>query len=464
MIRAELMGGHTHSTIDGLRVHVWRRGDKYLARGRLHGRSFGETLGGDLAGATARLRQMLNEIENGSYVRPSEARRRPLGRGGAARLDMRQLVSGFLAEKRKVRGRKTAETYKSRLMPVLDFAELPAHRRRWPLAMDIDRDFVVELRSFLVNFRTTRNGRSGGTLKPLSVRQVFNILECLRSALAWARRADDRKLPVEWSNPLTPDLIGSPPAKDPLREDKLPPDVRARLVGVMDRWQLCHLAPSLVLPLRPEEAAGLLIGDVDFGKGWLEIGTRIGGGDFTKGRTSFKLPFPDELRPLLRACIGGRAEGPLLRSRRAFEDGRRARPIADREELVRLYERKLLLAPPGSIQAEQDRKQVFRRLLREVGGVSTDRMAAEFKGLLAGLGISNGATLYSLRSSVTTAMKDANLPHLELRYLTGHSTDDILNEYASLDPVRAMRRYFDAVGPLLAAIGERATTLGLTVA
>ncbi len=462
MIRAELMGSHTHSTIDGLRVHVWRRGSKYLARGRLQGQAFGETLGGDLAGATARLRQVLTEIENGSYVRPSEARRRPIRKGKVARLDLRQLLDEFLAEKRKLRGRKTAEAYKSRLMPVLDFAELPTHRRRWPLAMDIDRGFVVELRSFLMSYRTTRNGRAGGAPKPLSVRQVHNILECLRSALAWARRPDSRKLPVEWSNPLTPDLIGSPPAKDPLREDKLPQGVRARIVGVMDRWQLCHLAPSLVLPLRPEEATGLLIGDVDFEKGWLEIGTRFGGGDFTKSRTSFKLPFPEELRPILRACIGGRAEGPLLSSRRTFESSRRARPIADLAQLAQLFERNLLQAPPGSIQAEQDRKQVFRRLLMELGGASPDRMATEFKRLLAAIGISDGATFYTLRSSVTTAMKDADLPHLEMRYLTSHTTDDILNQYAALDPVRAMSRYFDTIRPILDAIRERTIVLGLT--
>jgi len=114
----------------------------------------------------------------------------------------------------------------------------------------------------------------------------------------------------------------------------------------------------------------------------------------------------------------------LLRGRGEYE--RRGR-VAGREELGRLHERGLLRAKAGSVQAEQDRKRAFRRLLRELGGVSEDQLAREFKGLLARLGIANGATLYSLRSSVTTAMKDANLPDLEMRHLTGHSTGDILN-------------------------------------
>lgn len=464
MVRAELMGGHTHSTLDGVRVHVWRRGDRFLARGRYDGQAFGETLGSDEAEAAARLRQMLTRIEDRSFVRPSEARRRTLPKGRLTRLSLRQLIDEFLAEKRKVRGRATAETYKSRLLPVLDFAELTGNRKRWPLAMDINRDFAIALRAFLFRYQTTRNGRAGGKAKVFSSRQVGNILECLRTALAWARRADVRKLPADWANPLTPDLIGSPLPKDPLREDKLPLEARSRLADVMDRWQLCHLAPSLVLPLRPEEAAGLLIGDVDFEKGWLAIGTRFEGGDFTKGRTSFKLPFPDELRPILRACIDGRVEGPLLRSRQAFEDSRRARPIADQGVLTQLYGRRLLHASADDVQAEQDRKRVFRRLLRELGGVSEDRMAAEFKTLLGSLDIAGGATLYTLRSSVTTAMKDANLPHLEMRYLTSHSTDDILNQYASLETVGAMRRYFETILPLLAAITARASALGLHVA
>ncbi len=72
-------------------------------------------------------------------------------------------------------------------------------------------------------------------------------------------------------------------------------------------------------------------------------------------------------------------------------------------------------------------------------------------------------SLYTLRHSVTGAMKDADLPHLEMRYLTGHSTADILNEYTRVDPVGAMKTYFRTVRPLLGAMTRRAQALGLTV-
>jgi integrase len=171
------------------------------------------------------------------------------------------------------------------------------------------------------------------------------VLECLRSALAWARGPAVGKLPAGWALPLTPDVVGSPPAKDPLRQDRLPLADRVRLVGLADRWQLCQLSLSLVLPLRPDEAAGLLVSDVDFERGWLEVGGRAEV-NCTKGRQSFKLPFPDELRPLLRACVGGRPEGPLLRSRRAFA-GHSGAGVASPADLGRLYQARLLEAPPG---------------------------------------------------------------------------------------------------------------------
>lgn len=464
MIRATLAGDHTHTTRSGVRVQVYKRGDQYLARGRYKGKRFGEQIGRSEPDAKLRLFEILNEIDRDSFVRSSERQRRPLAKTAASRLTLREVVNEFLVEKRKLRGRKTADTYRSRLGPVLDFAERPENRRRWPLASDVDRDFAVDLKAFLHTVRTTRNGRPGAPVKPLSDRQIVNDLECLRTALIWARRADVRKLPPEWSSPLTPEIVGAPPTKDPLRDDPVPLDDRVRLVDLMDPWQLCHLGLFLVLPLRPDEATGLLVEDVDFDKTWLRFGSRFGGSDFTKGRTSFRLPFPAEMTPLLRACIGGRAAGPLLRSREAFEGRGLHGEATSATRLVELLDRELDRAGRDEIQADNDRKQLFRRLLRKLGGVSKDGLAKACRALYKSAGVSTAATLYSLRSAVTTAMGRVGMPHLEHRYLTSHTTGDVLNAYVSLDPVGAMRPYFQSVRPLLDAIAARADELGLVAA
>lgn len=461
MVKAELSGSHAHVTINGVSVHIWLRDGIYLARGRYLNQVFGVTLGSDTVAAASKLRQLLVDLDNGTFIRPSEARDLPISNGRVPRLTLRELVNQFLAEKRKFRGSATARAYATRLAPVLDFGESPAALRRWRLASAINHDFVVDLRTFLHQCRTMPNGRPGGKSKPMKGRQIINVLECLRTVVNWARRAEVRRLPASWVSPLTQELIGSPPSKDPLRDDPVPLELRIKLAGVMDRWQLTHLALSMVLPSRPEEATGLLVSEVDFEMGWLKVGTRFDGADFTKSKSSFTLPFPPELSLILHECIGGRAAGPLLRNRKTYEGRKNTIRLATPQELNELVAARLLAAPSKAVTCDNDRKAIVRRLLVELGGVSTDRLAAEFKNVIKMAGIQPGITLYDLRRAVTTAMSACGMPHLDLRYLTSHSTGDILNEYASLDPIKAMVKYFANITPLLAAISDRARMLGI---
>jgi hypothetical protein len=123
MLRAELMGRHTHRTLNGVEVHIWRRGGKFLARGSIRKRRFGETLGAEIIEAESRLRRILSEIEHGTYLAPTEARQRPLKHGPPPRLDFRQLVDRYLSIMRPLRGKKTAADYRARLLPVIEYCE-----------------------------------------------------------------------------------------------------------------------------------------------------------------------------------------------------------------------------------------------------------------------------------------------------------------------------------------------------
>ncbi|MDG3005866.1 tyrosine-type recombinase/integrase [Paludisphaera mucosa] len=328
------------------------------------------------------------------------------------------------------------------------------------LAMDLDREFAVGLRASLFDAQVTGNGRAGALPRSMSVRQVHNVLATLRGMLAWALRPDVRTLPAEFVNPLGPDVVGRKPAKDPLRAVKLPQELRIRRVEAMDAWQLCHLAPSLVLPMRPDEATGLLIADVDFERRRLRFGTRLGGRDFNKGRQSFEVPFPAELEPVLRACVAGRGAGPLHRGRGVFEGLASPGPnVLEDGEIETTYKATLAAAGRGTVLTEQDAKAAFRRLLRTMGGASCDRLSREFGGLLRGLGIVRGVRFYDARAAVTTEMNRSGVPGLELRNLTGHAPGDVLNAYVTLDPDGAMAAYFRAIGPLLSAIDSRGRLL-----
>lgn len=86
------------------------------------------------------------------------------------------------------------------------------------------------------------------------------------------------------------ELIGHRPTKEPLRTIKLPLDICVPLIDGMDAWQLCHLVPSLILPMCLDEVTGLLV--TDFDRRRLRSWTRFGDRDFNKGRRTFEMPFP----------------------------------------------------------------------------------------------------------------------------------------------------------------------------
>lgn len=461
MVRSELLGQHTHQTVCGKSIHIWQRAGKFIARGYVDGKRFGETLGEDPKDAAARLRRLMVEIENQAYLRPSDKTKRPLARSAVPRLKIRELADDFLAEKRKTRGSETASDYRARLVPLIEFAESSQARRTWQLAQDIDRDFAIALKAFLHRRKVTPNGRPSAQERPMAPGQVFNILDCSRSLLNWAKNPAVNRLPSNFVNPFDKEIVGSRPAKDPLRRPAFPMQRRIELVRHMDLWQLSHLAFAMVLPLRPEDYTGLLISEVDFDEQLLGFGTRWQGRDFNKGRLSFVTPFPPEIVPLISVCVSGRSDGPLLRKRTVFEKTRRPElPIKSPDDVVGHIERSLAVAPAETIENEQDQKVLIRRALRRMGGVSPNSLAKEFKGLLAKSGLPP-ARFYELRGSINTELNDAGVSHLVQRYVTGHSTRDILNAYVSLDPAAEMQKHFDHIQPLLQAITTRTGELGL---
>jgi len=462
MTRAELLGQHTHPTTQSVNVHVWIRDGKYIARGRCDGRAFGETLGDDPSVAAGRLRHLLVEIDNGTYVRSADRPRRQLRRGAPPRLDVRALCDEFLTERRKVVGKRTTQDYQSRLGHLIEFAEQPTIRRNWPTAGDLDRDFAVSFRSFLFERRVSRNGRPSAEVKPMAPGHVFNVLDCSRTLVSWAKNPAINLLPSWAANPFTADLVGQRPAKDPLRAAAFPLAKRIALVGHMDQWQLLHLTWRMVLPLRPEDFAGLLLSDVDFNGLVFSFRSRFGGGDFNKGRQDFSCPFPSELAEMLDYCVGARAAGPLLRQRQVFE-GRRQPPlpIGAPEDVTGHLQSALSNAVLGDLQSPQDHKRVIRDCIRQMGGISEDCMSKELKRLFVEAGIVVDQNTYKLRASVNTELEAAGVSQLVQRYVTGHHANDILNHYVTLDPNQQMRKYFDTLGPLFDAIRTRGDQLSL---
>jgi len=462
MVAASLWGRHTHASDKGLNVHIWRRGKTFIARGRIDGKAFGETLGSDEKSAEIKLRRVLTEIDNGRFVRPSAKIKQAIKSTVPERLSFAELCNEYVLETRKLKGEDTASDYRARLIHAIRFLEQPDNRRRWPYARNLDRDFAIALKEYLFTTKTTRNGKPGAAAKPLSVRHVFNVMECVRTALNWAARPDKHLLPFDFANPMTREIVGDKPRKDPMRKQILPLDVRIALVKNLDCWELATIGLLALLPIRPEELEGVLIGDVDFESRTLRIGTRFKGADFTKGKTDLLLPLPGELMPVLNACAAGRNEGPLLRRRAIWDWSKLPKlDLADLEHFETLLQERLIAAGKRTMSAN-DRKKIVRSLLRDLGGVDTNQVGKDFKKrIAASAGINTH--LYQLRHAVTTDMNRAGIRLLELRYLTGHSVREIMNEYVGLDPQGEMQKYFNYAAPLLKAIENRGEELGCTV-
>lgn len=402
----------------------------------------------------------MTDLENGTFV-PAKSRGKRKKLGLVPRHDFRSLSELFLTEHRRVKGQSSANTYAGRLRHVLDFAELAENRRRWPKAADIDRAFALELGTFLAARDVTRNGHPGGVLRKMSPKMVRLCLEATRAVVCWGRRADVRQLPPEFVNPFTAEVIGPKPTKNPLRPNPLPLAARIRIVQAMDQWQLLHLTPLLILPVRFEDVAGALISDFDLPQATWHLGSRFNGADFNKGRVDVDMPLPPVLVQLLQVTAGARSEGPMFRSRRHYSGQRRACfEFGSRADFDTLYQQRLQQLDHG-LHCDRDRKEFVRELINECGSLTTGAIGKNLKTLYARVGLDPGIRPYESRSAISTEMNMAGMRFLEQRYLTLHSVSDIMNEYVTLDPVGEMVKYFDQSAPLFEAIRARAAALGL---
>lgn len=455
MTRDSLMGLHQHTAQDGQNVQIWRRGEKYLARMRREGRQRGVTLGSDPKTATSELINLLASLGHGTFIPPSEARRRNRKRKRIPLATLVEVADDFLDHIRKTKGNNTARAYQSRLSPVLEFADLKVSRKKWGIASDLDRDFALQLKAHLSQRLVSRNGRFNCEEKALMAPKSIRLaLETLSNVLNWAVSPYVRMLPPEFVNPFTNDILGPKPIKDPLRSCPLPVEKRIEIVQHMDLWELTNLCTLLTLPTRCEDVTGAVISDFDLEKGTWMLGTRFGGNDFNKGRVNVLMPLPEEIIPILRRAKGGRADGPMFLQR--TRSNRRRTPVFNSpEELRQLVDRRLATARREEVETAQDRKQIIRRLLRDCGAIAGDSIHRALRGLFTRVGVPTSVRTSELRSAVSTDMRSAGVQHLELRYLTLHTVNDIMNDYSPVGPPAEMRKHFNHIKPLLIAMQTR---------
>ena len=439
-------GVDRHVAADGTAVSIYRRGEQYMARGRYAGRQFGARLGATESEASVNLRGLLHDLDCGVFVPPSQKRFQLVRRRQVnLNIDFRSLVDQFLTHVGRKNGQKTKTAYLDRLRPVLQFEDKPENRRRWAKASTIDGHFVTELLAWL---RITPFQAKSGQPRFRKEKTVRNILEALRTCLNWARRAENRLLPGDYLMPVTQDILGKEAAKDVFRPNPLSEDDKIKIVHAAKDDELLVVALYVLLADRADELAGLCIGDVDLVRRHLLFGINNTDVNFNKGHTAFRIPFPQALDGLLGRLIAGRCQGPLIRQVSWQKPGK-----DQSVDLVAAWQAEAAKTP-SRVRTSNDKKELFREVMRINGGASADYLGKLFAKVAKKAGL-RGIQPGFCRDSATHLMERSGMTHLSLRYLTCHSTNDILNTYTGLDIDGEMGKYYAMVPHLVQAIAIR---------
>ncbi len=384
------------------------------------------------------------------------------------RVPHEQLVNGFVGHLRQRANAgeidvSTACRYESALRHYLDFAQQPGLTAAQRYAAGIDREFQLQLGSYLNNLRIAPNGRASATIRPMKG-QAF-VLDVVRSMLEWA--ADPERgnlLPEGFRNPFNQRARSTQRvARDPLKPPDITTKMATELVQTADRIQLAIFAPLLLYGLRPGELGWLFAEHVQ--AGWLSVPNILELDYTTKGRRDKRFPLVPCLANLWN--LESRAGTGMIYAYRAAAEGQRKPPLAGQslgELTSELRNRYVVSGSGGAIE----RRQVRDRLMKDAGQLSYDHIEDEFQQLARRLRWPAGATLKDFRHLFASCLQNTGMPEFYRRYLMGHAFGNApIITYTHLTEEKVGEHYQRALvtelSPLVESIQRRAADLGVKV-
>ena len=248
--------------------------------------------------------------------------------------------------------------------------------------------------------------------------------------------------------PVTQEILGREVPKDPFRPNPLSEGEKIKIVVAATDCELLVIGLFILLADRADELAGLCIEDLDQSRRHLLFGINNSDKNFTKGHTAFRIPYPQALEGLMGRLIAGRCQGPLIRQV-SCQKQREDQSV----DLVAGWQAEAAKTP-SRVQTPNDKKSLFRMVMRKSGGASADYIGKLFAKVAKKAGL-RGIQPGFCRDSATHLMERSGMSHLSLRYLTSHSTSDILNTYTGLDIDAEMGKYYAMVPNLVQAIAIR---------
>jgi integrase len=402
-------------------VTVYKRGKTYHLYYRERGVTRRHKVDGNLAVARATASKVAAALgEN----RPS-----PVGHN---RTTPDAMVAGYLDYAAQVQrlAPRTQDRYRAALDRFLDFCQEAGIATADAVGEATVEDFVRWLRG-----RTrTRNGAAKGKRSAYKTSGVKVILTTCRIAFNWAGKR--RMLPAFAANPFSSfpiDKLRDREAGEP-HKHVFTPAQEAAFFAACDDWQRGVFTALVSLGLRVGELTHLLVGDVDFEAGVIEVRSKPEMFWSVKTGRRRRLPLVPATRELLARLVGDRKAGFVFLNE-DFASGRAqpavafASPRAFQAHLQKVVT-DLLAGRPDAL--EKECRRAVTAFCRAVGQIPEKRVRGEFMKLTKTIGCPEFTRAHDLRHLFSTRAQEAGVNPLLVQELLGHATLDMTRRYTHM--------------------------------
>ncbi|MDR3633347.1 MAG: tyrosine-type recombinase/integrase [Isosphaeraceae bacterium] len=416
-------------------ITIYKRGLSYYLYYREDGATVRQKIDGNLAVARATAAKVAGALADG---RPS-----PLGYQSTAPHAMVEAYLNSVATVQNL-ALRTQDRYRAALQRFLDFCEVADLT-----ALDaVNEETIEEFVRWLRQQTRTRNGASKGKRAAYKLGGVKFILSTCRTAFHWARKR--RMLPPYSDNPFTAFPIEKLRERDQDEGAKqvFSPDQERQFFDACSGWQRDIFVVLTTYGLRVGELTHLLIEDVDFQSGAIEIRSKAELFWSVKTGRRRQLPLIPATRTILERLIGDRRAGFVFLNEDFFTG--KAQPVASfgnpaafRGKLRQVVEELVVHQPNAS---ERDKRRATTAYCRKMGQIPEKRIRNEFIEIAAAIGCPEYTKAHDLRHLFASRAQEAGTNPLLVQEMLGHTTLDMTRRYTHVG-LDAKREALSKVSP-----------------
>jgi integrase len=203
--------------------------------------------------------------------------------------------------------------------------------------------------------------------------------------------------------------------------------------GMCDAWQSNIFLMLASYGMRVGELTHLLIENVDFVSGTIDIVSKPELFWMVKTKQRRQLPITPAIEPLLRRCIGERKAG-FVFLRKDFASGERQSMRFDdgpafRQHLKKQLHKSLIEMPDPT---DRQKHHAIVRICRRLGQIQTKEVREEFCHITAAIGCPEFTRVHDLRHLFASRAQERGANPLLIMQILGHTTLLMTHRYTHL--------------------------------